>query len=358
MFFNNKIYTSIDIGTSAVKIVNFKVNNNQITILKSDIFTLPDKTIFAGEIKDKSFVANKIDKSLKKLNIKTKNIITAVSSHNLLIRNIEIPNVTEKEAKESLKWEADQELPYPIDTAVLDYILAEKNEQSSKYIVTAVKEKTLNNLIEVFTKINLEPLVVNVQPMALISILEYQNKISANVAVIDIGFSGTQITIANKNNIFLSRTIEIGSDDFTKVIAEDLSLDYERAESEKRELGMKAKSENEAELMSLDLGSSFSEKNIKSTISSFYQELKRSFDYFSVKNRGKEISKVYLTGGGSKLKGLFEFLKSESDREFRIINPLKDIEIKSDNNAYCEQCKEEFSVAIGLGISEVLADES
>jgi type IV pilus assembly protein PilM len=357
MFFNNKSYTSVDIGTSAVKIVNFKVAGEKIKIIKSDIASLPQGAVAEGEIKDHSIVANLINKIFNKMKLNPKNILTAVSSYDLLIRNIEVPNIGEKEIKESLKWEADNQLPYSVDIAALDYILVEKNEDTVKYMATAVKQKTVENLTELFARINLTPSVVNVQPMALISLLEYQNQIEGNIAIIDIGYSGTQITIGNKDNILLSRTIEIGSDDFTKVIAEDLSVDYERAEVEKIESGLKAKSNSEEELMSLELGNSFSEKNIETTINSLYQELNRSFDYFSVKNRGEEISKVYLTGGGSRLKGLTDFLEEESGREVFRINPLKNIEVNSLSNAYCNECLEEFAVAVGLGVSEVMADE-
>jgi len=358
MFFNNKSYTGVDIGTSAVKIVDFKAAGEKITITKSDISPLPPGTVVRGEIKDHSIIANQINKVFNKMKLRPKNIITAVSSHDLLIRNIEVPNIGEKDIKESLKWEADNQLPYAVDIAALDYILVEKNEETVKYIVTAVKQKTVENLTELFARINLAPLVVNVQPMALMSLLEYQNQIDGNIAIVDIGYSGTQITIGNKDNILLSRTIDIGSDDFTKVIAEDLSVDYERAEAEKIESGLKAKSNNYEELMSLELGNSFSEKNIETTINSLYQELNRSFDYFSVKNRGEEISKVYLTGGGSRLKGLSDFLEEESGREVSKINPLQNIEVNSLSNAYCNERLDEFAVAVGLGVSEVLADES
>lgn len=357
MFFNNTC-TCIDIGTSAIKIVHFKFSKDDLIILNSDIINLTKGVIKNGEILDHSNVANKINKLLNKMKIKPKNITTAVSSHNLLIRNIDIPNLKEKNIKEALKWETDEELPYPVNTAVLDYVLVDKNDDLSKYMVTAIKQKNVDSFIKVFKKINLNPDTINVQPMALISILKYQEKIEGNVAVIDIGFSGTQVTIGSCKKILLSRTIDIGSDDFTKIIAGNFSVEYKKAEKEKKKFGINNDQNYNSDNLSLELNNSFQEDNIQKKLNSLYQEINRSFDYFSVKNQGEEISEIYLTGGGAKLKGLKEFFENKIGRKLFRLNPIRNITIKQKSNAFINEFKDIFAVAVGLGISEVMSNES
>jgi type IV pilus assembly protein PilM len=77
-----------------------------------------------------------------------------------------------------------------------------------------------------------------------------------------------------------------------------------------------------------------------------------------MKNRGEEISKVFITGGGSRLKGLRELLAEDLNREIFEINPFKNTNYSLNNEQYCKDCKNEFAVAVGLGISEVMADEN
>ena len=219
-----------------------------------------------------------------------------------------------------------------------------------------------DSLLAPFKRINRKVSVVNTQPMALISLLEYQNQGNEISAVIDIGYSATQITIADKNNIYLSRTIDTGGNQFTKTLMEINGEDYHAAEERKFSEGLKAdqqeKDEQQKLLDSIQLDISLGEDNrLNEIVATLSAEITRSFDYFNMKNKGSEISKVFLTGGGSRLKGLKQLLKDDLSKEIFEIDPFKNTDYSLDHEQYCDDCKNEFAVAVGLGVSEVMAYE-
>jgi type IV pilus assembly protein PilM len=306
-------------------------------------------------------MAAEIKNLLNMLKKKANYIITAVPSNELLIRNIEMPKLEEKEVKESLKWEADEQLPYPVENAAIDYLKIGEDEEAVEYLISAVKKNIIDNYLAPFERNNLKVDVVNVQPMALVSILEYQEEIEGNVAIIDIGTTASQVTIANKNNIILSRTIDTGGQHFTQTLMEIEGEDFSDAEEKKMEHGLDAEDADKSNesLEAFQLDSAIGEdKRLDTLAESLASEITRSFNYFNIKRRGEEISKVFITGGGARLKGLKEFISKELGRELEVLDTFKNTSYKSKNEDYCEECNNEFAVAVGLGISEVMADES
>jgi len=362
MFFKKNIYTCVDIGSYAIKIVQLKkTGEKDFKIIDTVLQKLPRETVVDGIIKDESLVAAEIKSLLKMLKKKANYIITAVPSNELLIRNVEMPKMDEKEIRESLKWEADEQLPYPVENAAIDYLKVDEDEEVVEYLISAVKKNIVDNYLSPFQRNNLKVNVVNIQPMALVSLLEKQQEVEGNIAVIDIGTSTTQVTIANQNNIILSRTIDTGGHHFTKTLMEVDNEDYRDAEEKKIEQGLEAekKASSTGDVDQFQLDSAIGEdKRLNTLAESLASEITRSFNYFNIKRRGEDISKVFITGGGARLKGLKEFISEELGRDINVIDTFRNTQYKNNNEEYCLECNNEFAVALGLGISEVMADES
>ena len=354
MFFKSNIFTCIDIGSYAIKIAQIKkTGGDSFKVLDTVSQKIPKETIVDGIIKDESLVASEIKSLLAIMKKKAGYIITAVPSNELLVRNIDMPKMDKKEIKESLKWEADEQIPYPVENAALDYIKVDEDEDGVNYLITAVKRNIVDNYLAPFERNNYKVEVMNVIPMALISLLEYQDEIEGNIAIIDIGYSASQVTVANKNNIILSRTIDTGGNHFTKTIMDVEDLEYDEAEEKKIREGLKADTSSDPiDSMQLDaaLGS---DERLKTLAGTLTAEITRSFNYFSIKKRKEDIDKIFITGGGSRLKGLKEFMEKELGKDIYRLDTFKNIDYPLDDEE-----KDDFAVAIGLGISEVMADES
>ena len=362
MFFKKNIYTCVDIGSYAIKIAQIKnMGDNSFKIIDTVLQKLPRETVIDGIIKDESLVAAEIKSLFGMLKKNANYIITAVPSNELLIRNVEMPKMDEKEIRESLKWEADEQLPYPVENAAIDFLKVDEDEEVVEYLISAVKKNIVNNYLSPFERNNYKVDVVNIQPMALVSLLDYQQELEGNIAIIDIGTTTTQVTIANKKNIILSRTVDTGGNHFTKTLMEIEHDEYRDAEEKKIEQGLEAEKTNSSaeSVEQFQLDSAIGEeKRLNTLADSLASEITRSFNYFNIKRRGEEISKVFITGGGARLKGLKKFISEELGREIYIIDIFKNRSYKNDNEEFCYDCNNEFAVAVGLGISEVMADES
>jgi len=228
----------------------------------------------------------------------------------------------------------------------------------------------VDNYLHPFSRLNLKPKVINVQPMALVSLLDFQGEVENNIAVIDIGASATQITIANKKNIMLSRTIDTGGTSFTNSIMDVKDIDFQQAEEDKTKIKLDIEEDAEGEesseedyLDSMPIGmevESEKELDLTNLASRLSSEITRSLDFFNMKNRDEEVEKIFITGGGSRLQGLKQIISEEIGREIFLIDPFKNIKQKTDKKKeeLIEHYQYEFAVAVGLAVSEVIADES
>ncbi len=365
MIFGLRKFTTIDIGNHAIKVVRMKNKSSGLKILNTAKKKLPPETIKNGKIIDHSIIANELENIFEEMNYRPGKVVTTVSNENLVIRSLELPAMPEDELNEAIKWEADDHLPYSAEQASLDYIILERGEKNINILIVAVKEQTINDFLTSFDKSGIQPAVVNVQPMAILSLLEYQGELTEPVAVIDIGASGSRVTIGSKERIYLFRTVDTGGREFTETLIEEMDLDFNAAEEykikngiEETEIEEDEEIENdEYDLASLQVAATGigTDNFLQMMAKNLAEEISRSLDFYSMKNRGQPINEVFITGGGARLKGLKKIIEDEIGRDLTSIDPFAKFEYKIQNK---KDNLGDLCVAVGLGVSEVIGNES
>ncbi|MEJ6950064.1 type IV pilus assembly protein PilM [Natronospora cellulosivora (SeqCode)] len=354
--FLKKKFTTIDIGTDSIKAVKFFKKKNELIVDGFAMKSLPYQSIKDGKIVDEAVVANRLEDISNELNCRNDRIVTSIASNNLIIRNMELPAMdNEEQLAEAIKWESEDHLPFPVDSAVEDFITLDRKGELLEILLVATKKDMLDNLLSVFGRIGIMPAVVNIQPMALMSIIDYQNRIDDTMAVVDIGNAGTRVIIGDSKNIYLSRNLDLGGAEFTKVFMDEHKINYNEAENMKKKKGIQEDDSSE----DLDLAMAqiattgmVESQYIISIANNLADQIARSLDYYSMKYRNK-VKKIYLTGGGSRLKRLDEIISDKIGRDLEILNPYNNLRVRDSQGMR----DEEFAIAVGLGLSEVLNDE-
>ncbi|ACL69362.1 type IV pilus assembly protein PilM [Halothermothrix orenii] len=352
MFFGNKTITAVDIGSYAIKAVKMRAGKNGLNIITAGSRILPEKAVNQGEIQDYAVVSRILKDVLEEIN-GSKYIITAVPGKNLIIRNMEMPLISEEELTEAIKWEADDYLPFPVEQAMFDYILLSKDEENMSVLLVAAERKTINGLVKIFDNIGLKPAVINAQPMALISLLKIQGLVDDTVALVDAGASGTRVIIGDGKNIYLSRNIDIGGNHFTETLMESRNLEFSEAEEYKRKEGLAADDQNDNSAGFTDLTTTGLVKTLSALADSLAGEISRSLEYYFMKYKDNDLDKIFFTGGCSRLKGLDRVISEETGVTVVSIDPFEYFDFETWGEG-----APGFSVAVGLGASEVLGNEN
>ena len=363
----------VDIGSSAIKIVQITKKNSQAILETYGELALGP---YAGLGVGQSAVLppDKIAQALsdltkeKEVNITTKKCGISIPFTSSLMMVIEMPEVSTKQLSVMVPLEARKYIPVPISEVMLDWSVIPKNEiqaeDTSEYtaeerpllgqeakppsllhkidvLIVAIHNETIARYQEIVAKSGLDASFFEIEIFS--TMRAVLDEALRPVMIIDIGASSTKLYVIERGIIRFSHTINRGSQDITATISKSLGLTMERAEVTKRQLGATSGDKNLTDAISLTLSHIFDETN--NAILAFE------------KKHNKTISKVIMVGGGSALKGLAELAKDSFKTEVISANPFNKLSTPAFLDDILKETGPEFAVAIGLALRKLSEEE-
>ena len=126
LFKKSKNLVGLDIGSSAVKLVELKdAKGGGYRLVKTGLESLSPEAIVDGAIMDSSLVVDTVNRIVSSLNVRNPNFGTSLSGHSVIIKKISLPAMSPEELAESIRWEAEQYVPFDINDVNLDYVVLE-----------------------------------------------------------------------------------------------------------------------------------------------------------------------------------------------------------------------------------------
>ncbi len=352
--------TAIDFGHYSIKAMQGRSRGGNIKILGGAEKTLPKTAVRQGQLEDISQVAETVEKVISDLPSSPGRIIFSPVCGREYIRRIDMPDMSGDELKEAVRWEIEKYLDQPPETTAYDYVkLKENGNENGQVLLLVVLDKSeLKKYEQIFQEISFTPRTANIQDLALTSLIDYQGECEEDYMVLNMGAKKTRIVIARNDDFFLSRTVEIGGNDFTEVL-KDTGLSDEEAEREKRtrELIMNV---DDVEPMDTDIDVSFTEidnpgMELVPLADELVTEVNRSLDFFSSRHSGEFPEKIFYTGGGFALKGLGSYLNDNIEPPIEALKPFGRFKGKLPAESTPSSS---LAAASGLLVSEVMHDES
>ncbi len=329
----------LDIGSGYLKIVQFKDIKSSYELELFDILPLPPELIVDGSIIDSLRLIDSMNELIRKAKIKTKDATISLAGHSsVIIKRVSLPEMSEEELSESIKFEAEQYIPFDIEDVTLDFqILGPKEEPGQMdVILVAVKKDVINEYLSVVKEAGLNPLIVDVNSFALENIYEinYEIEPDRNIVIVNIGASTINMNILKGGISVFTRDSAVGSNLHTEALQREFNLTYETAERLKKGEPV----ENVAPEDALPVIELASEEIIG--------EVSRSLEYFH-----EDINEVILSGGCALVKDFPNLLAEKIGAETKIMEPFKNIKIpKRFDVTYIEEMAPMLAVAAGLAL--------
>jgi len=339
MFFGGKSTIGLDIGSGYLKIVQLKDTKDGYELELFDILQLPPELIVDGSIIDSLRVVDSLKELARKAKIKSKDVVISMAGHSsVIIKRVALPDMSEEELHESIKFEAEQYIPFDIEDVNLDFqILGPKEEPGQMdVILVAVKRDIINEYLSVVKEAGFNCQIVDVNSFALENIYEvnYEIESGKNIALVNIGASTINMNILKGGMSVFTRDSAVGSNLHTEVLQREFNLTYDVAERLKRGETVENISPQDA----------FSVMELASE--EIIGEVNRSLEYFH-----EEINEVVLSGGCALVKDFQKLLAEKIGVETKILQPFKNIKIpKKFDMTYIEEVAPILSVATGLAL--------
>lgn len=332
----------IDISTDSLRFIEFKKRGAEYVVGRYDSVLIPAGIVQAGNVEDPIGLAGLIKDLAKKYDLSLANV--ALPEEKSFLVQMDFQNISKQEIRNAIELHLEEYVPIPTSECVFDYtIIPSSIKNVTSVIVCAFPEKIINQYIQAFSGTGILPKTFELQSNAMARAIVPKNDLEPMSCMgIDIGKDITNIFIIKDGVVNFSAILDLGGDSITSQISKDLQITF--AESEK---------------IKIDNGLFCDEERVKVAISKILDELSghilKYFNYWDTKtSQVSSIKKIYLTGGGSNLKGIVEYLEQELRVDIKVSNPwFNIIEFDSYIPPISANISQGFAAAIGLAIKDL-----
>lgn len=343
-----KSMVGVDIGSSSVKAVELQGKGSDLQLLSLGFETLQSDSVVDGQIMELNAVSNAISSIFNEHKIKTTQVAAGVNGHSVIVKNIVLPQMSEGELQESFAWHAEEHIPFDISDVNLDYHVMDRSADAIHVLMAACKRDKVANLKQAIQLAGKQPAVIDVDAFALQNCYElnYDPQAGQIVALLNIGASTTNINILNGVRSVFTRDATFGGNQYTSLLQKELGLTFEQAESVKRGMPLPEGAEVR------DVGP------IMDTVSDILAlEIQKTMDFYraTVEDGESAVQKILVSGGGSKLTGLVEFLGRRFEVPVELFDPFRKIKVdaRGFDPDYMREIVPEMAIAVGLALRGV-----
>jgi len=319
----------IDIGSGNIKLVEFQEKKGKFELLKCAVNTISGEDVKTS-LKDLL--------ALSKLSSKRVNV--SLSGPSVIVRYIEMPPMKKEELRSAIKFEGGKYIPFDVNEAILDCAMLDKSPSgnTNRILLVAAKKDKVNSYREIFKEMGMDIASIDVDTVAILNAFQrlgLETKQEGVYAMINIGARFSNMNIITKGYPYFTRDIMWGGVNINSRIRESLRLSPDEAEILKCSPG-----ERKTEVSGI----------IMPALEKFISEVRMSFDYFE-EQFGKNVERLYISGGTSYLFNISDFLKESLDVEVILWNPFEGIKITDESiDKELRNSPGKFAVAVGLGL--------
>ena len=349
MFGKKKSAAGLDIGSSSIKMVELEGKGNTLNLVSLGYENLPDDTIIDGQIMELNVVSDVIQNVCSNHQVGADRVVTGVSGHSVIIKNIVLPPMSSDELEESIDWHAEEHIPYDLADVNLDYQITGANSDSTHVLIAACKRERIDNVRQAVQLAGKEPFVIDVDTFALQNCYEanYNPSESEVVALLNIGASTMNVNIVKGTRSLFTRDITVGGSQFTDVLQRNLGLSFQQAEAVKRGVSSAVNGLEEKSIEPL----------INNVTDIVAMEIQKTFDFYRATTEDNQtvVQKILISGGGSKLQGLAADLSRRLELPVEVLNPFRHINVdtRKFDPDYLSEIMPEMAVAVGLAMRGV-----
>src|SRR6476469_7738903 len=349
LFGKKKSVAGLDIGSSSVKMVELDGKLNNLNLVSLGYENLPADTIIDGQIMELNTVSDVIRNLCVNHQVNATNVVTGVSGHSVILKNIVLPPMSREELEESIDWHAEEHIPYDLADVSLDYQVTAETPESTNVLIAACKKDRIDNIKQAIQLAGKSPVVIDVDTFALQNCYEvnYTPAEDDVVTLLNIGASTMNVNIVKGDRSLFTRDITVGGSQFTDVLQRSLGLNFQQAEAVKRGVTNAAEGVEEKAIEPLM-------NNVTEIVA---MEIQKTFDFYRATSDDNEtvVQKILISGGGSKLAGIAQELSTRLELPVEVLDPFRNIKVdpKKFDPDYLNEIVPEMAVAVGLAVRGV-----
>ena len=332
----------LDLGSATIKLVELApAGKNRWRLLTAASAGTPAGGISGGQ-GDLLAVAATISKLVKESGAKSRKVIASLPEEQVSSHVVEMPLMSEEEAKQALQWQVEQYIPIPEEKAVWSHQIIRKDTAGGgmEVLLVAAAKGLVNGIVGVVERAGLEVVALETELMATAR-SEVPEGYPLSL-VVDVGAKSSDIGVVKNGQLVFSRTVPTAGEAFTRAIESSLGLDRAQAEQYKITYGFAADKLG-GKLMAA----------MKPVLSVIGAEVKKTGEFYVSKHPGEIIKLVTLSGGMAVLPEVSGLLSGMVGMEVAVGSPLSKLILDKNQKKITPADGPFYGGAIGLAMREI-----
>jgi len=333
---------AVDIGSGQIKMLALDRVGDRQRVAAVAIEPLPTDAIVGGEVMDYHLVVERLRALRDRLGGKARTVATSVSGRDVIVKRIKMDRMKEQEARQVIRWEAEQHVPFDMDSVSLDFEILdpEADGLQMEVLLVAAKKDLVETRMRLLEEAGFQTAVIDIDAFAVQSAFEhgYEQAHYGTFCLVNIGREITNLNLIEGGSPILTRDLALGERKFGEVLVRELGISLDEAE------GLLRGSEP------LDARA---RQALDEAIESLVTPVERARTFLSTSEGARaKLDEIVLSGGGASIPGLSETIAERLSVPVTTLDPLRGLEVDSSVQETVRQRggPAVLAVAVGLGL--------
>jgi len=340
---------TLNLGSQSIELAEFRIGPPVGLILcnyrSREIFVEPtDKQIRAAQI------TAAVSEMLEELRIENGRVTYTIAEESVFSRFVQLPAIGEEKIERIIAFEAQQNVPFPLDEVVWDYqLIGGGAGEEMQVVLVAVKADRLDEINRAVEETGLRTWIVDLTTMALYNAFQFNyTDLSGCSLLLDIGARTTNLLFVEPGKFF-TRSVPLGGSLVSSAIAREFNESFSAAELRKKRNAVVTGCGDETTLTEAETSRVASVA--RNVLTRLHAEVMRSISHYCTQQRGNRPERVFLSGGGAGTPGIQQFFQEKLKLPVDFFDPLRKVPVA--DSAVLEtiaRCKHLLGEPVGLAL--------
>jgi len=331
-------FFGLDIGTTAVRLVQLSGNSSPKTLVKYAYVPVISNVSQSDSKADQQQLAQTIQQLVAQAKVTTKNVVVGIPSARVFTTVADVDRLPTNELSKAILYEADSLIPTPLAESKVDWALlgdspADKTKQ--EILLTSVPNKFVEERLDMLESIGLNVIVFEPDNLAMARALALPGPTPQ--LLLDVGRHSTDLVVTMNDVPHLTRSIPTAVEAVVKAAMQNLNVDAKQAEQFVFKFGL-SKDKLEGQVA----------QAISGTVDLLTSEVEKSIKYFQTRYTGSKIDRLVVTGGASVIPEFPLYLANKFSMNVEIGNAWRGVSYSRDRQNELLTISNQFGVAVGL----------
>jgi type IV pilus assembly protein PilM len=319
---------TLNIGSQTIGLAEFRVLHGRLILLNFRFRETPLDPA-TGQRLDAHVALHEtalvLREMMHEMHIHRADVNYAVSAQSVFARFVKLPALDAEKIDKIIAFEAQQNVPFPMDQVVWDYQLVGGGMgEQIQVVIVAIKRDLLDEINNAVEETGLRTRILGMASMGLYNAFCYNyTDLQGCSLLVDIGARTTNVLFIESGRIF-SRSLPLGGSAITAAIAKEFSESFAAAETRKNRDAFVALG-GAAEPADPNIGRL--SKIARSTMTRLHAELMRSVTHYRAQQQGDRPARIFLCGGGAGMPNMREFFHEKFKLPVEFFNPLQNVSV-------------------------------